>query len=79
MTSTSNQNKPVLKVRFFGLEPFDPRGEGGHKVFCPVCGDGLLLMHRHEATGELLDRDVCTNCGQRIVYEDIETVRRLRP
>jgi len=79
MISTKNQNKRVMKVRFFGLKPYDPHGEGGHKAHCPVCEEGVLLMHRHEETGELIAYDVCAWCGQRFEYTDIDEVRRLRP
>jgi len=77
-----NRIKKTLSVRFFDLEPV-LRDDGvdtlSHKNYCPVCHEGMLLMHRSSKTFELLDVDICTLCGQRVYYEDIDLVRQTRP
>lgn len=39
---------------------------------CPVCNDGLLLLHRDKKTFKMQRRDRCTVCGQLVIYQDDE-------
>ncbi len=75
-----NKNDPV-NVRFFNLIAANAGENGtfGHKSVCPSCYEGTLMMHRNSDTGELMAEDVCTLCGQRFVYDDIEKIRKERP
>jgi len=43
---------------------------------CPVCGDGTLRVYRDPETLELLALDRCILCGQRVIYDDIEDLKR---
>jgi hypothetical protein len=62
-----NITKPVLTVRHSALVPV---GDGGFKRECPVCREGLLLVHRDLTSFKLLPDDNCILCGQRVRYVD---------
>jgi hypothetical protein len=42
---------------------------------CPFCTEGRLLCVRNPVTFVLEHQDVCTLCGQRVEYEDIDDMR----
>jgi hypothetical protein len=67
MSDHPNLDKPAIKVSHAKLERFD---EGEYKSKCPACPKGVLLIHRHPQTFELLNVDNCVSCGQRFIYED---------
>ncbi len=73
-----NFGKPVLQVNWFDLGRL-AIDRNSHRSCCPTCTGGVLTMHRHAESLELLAEDLCTLCGQRIVYLDIERVRQERP
>lgn len=70
-----NFGKKPIHVNFFLLD--DPGLGGNYKSECPVCKDGLLLMTRDSNTGELLNRDSCTLCGQQFIFDDISLVKKV--
>jgi hypothetical protein len=39
---------------------------------CPFCAEGLLMMRRNPVTLILSVEDWCNECGQHVVYTDIE-------
>lgn len=46
-----------------------------YKSKCPVCENGILLVHREGETLELSDTDRCLLCGQLVIYDDIKAMR----
>lgn len=75
-----NGRRPPIRVSFYRLCPIGPDPEElSHKSACPACPGGMLLMARDSRSGALLAEDRCTSCGQAVVYEDIEKVRKERP
>lgn len=46
---------------------------------CPSCPDGVLLLRMDIETRELLERDICIQCGQEFIYEDIAQLREAEP
>lgn len=69
-----NHDKPPRHVFFYFLEPFD--NVSNFRCECPECGDGVLTMQRDQSTGELMDVDCCSFCGQHFIFDDIEFVRK---
>lgn len=69
-----NLDNPPLVVRHASLRRFSDTSD--YKSCCPVCEDGLLMVWRDDKTLELKAEDYCVLCGQRVVYEDIEDLRR---
>jgi hypothetical protein len=65
---------PTIHVKFYSLERYSE--EANFKSFCPTCNNGILLMGRDFVTGELLPSDCCVQCGQVVIYDDIEEVRK---
>lgn len=65
--------KPI-HVNFYSLQRYSE--ESNFKNVCPSCKDGILLMSRDNATGELLPNDFCVQCGQVVIYDDIDEVRK---
>jgi hypothetical protein len=65
--------KPI-HVNFYSLQRYNE--ESSFKNVCPTCPDGMLLMSRDTTTGELLPSDCCVACGQVVIYDDIEEVRK---
>lgn len=65
---------PTIHVNFYSLERYSE--ESSFKSVCPTCKDGMLLMGRDFTTGELLHVDCCVQCGQTVIYDDIEEVRK---
>lgn len=74
MEAGSNFNKPTIHVNWIMLVRIE-----GHKVECPVCEEGILTMIRNSTTGELLKEDQCCFCGQHVIYDDIDLIRRVYP
>lgn len=72
-----NKDKESLYVKFFDLPEVEEHVRS-HKSYCPSCKEGMLLMHRG-TDGQLIAQDMCALCAQRVVYVDIELVRRSRP
>ncbi len=66
----------VEHVNFFDLQRYE---DGSHKSWCPVCRDGVLIMWRDPENGFLKKEDQCLDCGQRLIYDDIERVRAEMP
>jgi hypothetical protein len=64
----TNLHKEPLRVRHADLERWST--ESAYKSKCPTCSQGLLLVHRHPETFELINLDHCVSCGQRFIYED---------
>jgi uncharacterized protein (DUF983 family) len=64
----------VLDVNHADLQPVS--GDAGALARqCPACNKGSLQIHRDRATLAILAEDVCTLCGQRVRYLDIDTLR----
>ncbi len=47
------------------------------RSLCPVCETGTLLVQRDQATLALLAGDNCISCGQPVIYDDIDDLRKL--
>ena len=62
-----NINKPVLRVSHKSLER--AYGSSQYRSMCPVCKEGVLLLHRNNTTFRLERADYCILCGQRVYYE----------
>ena len=60
-----NLKEPPIEVDWHYLEAFV---EGRYARICPVCSQGILLVHRNQETFKLKREDNCTTCGQRFVY-----------
>jgi hypothetical protein len=43
---------------------------------CPVCKEGLLMVGRDQETFKLVAEDNCILCGQKVVYSDIDNLRK---
>ena len=43
---------------------------------CPVCEEGLLMVGRDQSTFKLVAEDNCILCGQKVVYSDIDDLRK---
>ena len=69
----ANLNKPVEHVNWADLKRF---GEGTYKSWCPFCDAGVLLMRRDQETFILEAEDNCIKCGQMVIYDDIEDLRK---
>lgn len=72
-----NLKAPIKHVRHSELERFCK--DSGFKSVCPICQQGILLVHRdltENGNSELLEFDYCTLCGQRFIYDDIESLRK---
>jgi len=63
-----------IHVNFYSLQRYDEKSS--FRNCCPSCENGILLMNRDGSTGELLITDCCTSCGQVVMYDDIEEVRK---
>lgn len=65
--------KPI-HINFYSLQRYDK--DANFKNVCPLCPDGILIMSRDSATGQLHPKDCCMDCGQVFIYDDIEEVRK---
>ncbi len=63
----ANFDKTPIHVRHRDLERSTQ--DSPFRSYCPVCGGGVLLVHRHN-DGQLNRADRCTLCGQEFFYED---------
>jgi hypothetical protein len=72
--SGDNTNKTPIHVSHAELDRADILSS--YRSKCPVCSTGTLLLRRsqHDLTFEAVDS--CTRCGQRVVYDDIDTLRK---
>ena len=43
---------------------------------CPACANGILLVRRGTEDAVLQADDRCISCGQHVVYDDIEIMRK---
>ena len=69
-----NRDKPVLEIKYFVQERISL---DKWRVHCPVCETGVLLVGRGVLTYCLLARDNCIFCGQRVIYLDIDKMRKM--
>jgi len=65
---------PTIDVVHFELTPASDADNLWRSV-CPACKHGWLLAMRQPATFVLQEFDVCTLCGQRVRYVDIDDMR----
>lgn len=65
-----NLNNPPLAVAH-ALLPKQSE-DSDYRVCCPACEVGTLLVRRNQKTIRLERGDMCTLCGQRVVYTDAE-------
>lgn len=68
-----NIDKPAVSVRHSSLIK---QGESFYRVACPVCKEGILLVHRDHDSFELMPVDHCVSCGQLVIYLDIDEMRK---
>lgn len=61
---------PPLEVRHKNLKRVQE--DSAFKSECPSCETGLLLVKRNMETFVVENEDICTHCGQRFKYIDIE-------
>lgn len=69
-----NLEAPPIKVKHANLASLTDRSRYARK--CPVCEEGTLLMCREKDTLVLREDDRCLLCGQTVIYEDIDDVRK---
>jgi uncharacterized protein (DUF983 family) len=69
-----NVNKLPMKVKHSGLVRLNRKS--GYKSNCPVCVEGVLPMRRDTKNFQLEKEDRCLGCGQRVIYLDIDTLRK---
>jgi len=63
----SNANAPLVFVRHGELD----RTDGSkYRSTCPKCKLGTLLVQRDSITTDILRKDRCLLCGQRVIYTD---------
>lgn len=70
-----NIGKPPIRIAHAELERFSD--ESPYKSKCPACPKGVLLIYREDFGGRLLEGDCCIGCGQRVIYTDIERLRKM--
>ena len=72
--SPDNLKNPIRQVFHTDL---DPESSIPNKLasICPVCKEGSLGVRRDPQTLILQEIDICTLCGQRVQYLDIEKLR----
>lgn len=46
---------------------------------CPMCKEGILPVRRDRITLKIKRFDCCLLCGQRVIYLDVEDLRRKDP
>lgn len=61
----SNIDKPILEVKHADLSRC---GDSAYRSICPVCELGTLLVYRDQETYQILRKDTCILCGQRVYY-----------
>lgn len=71
---TVNLNKDTIETKHSELKRWTD--DSVYKSECPVCDDGVLLIMR-DKNGILEKHDRCINCGQAVIYTDIEELRKL--
>ncbi len=67
-----NLHNPPEHVNFYELLPYS----GSFKSLCPFCDKGLLPVSRNQESGELLPADRCLLCGQLVIYDDFELMKK---
>ncbi len=70
-----NQEEPTLSIVHFQLDPADEKANHWASK-CPQCKEGRLPVRRHRSSNQIAKNDICLLCGQRVVYIDIEDMRR---
>ena len=70
-----NITKPPIRIAHAELERLSD--ESLYKSKCPVCPKGVLLIYRKDFGERLLAEDCCIACGQRVIYTDIERLRKM--
>jgi hypothetical protein len=65
-----NCEKKPLKIRHQTLQRCSE--ESPYKSWCPVCGNGVLLMQREQKDFTLIPQDNCIRCGRRFLYTDLK-------
>ena len=68
MSPGENIAKPVVELAHSRLMPWE---DGAFKRECPFCYRGLFLVLR-ALSGVIQLQDRCCNCGQEVLYTDIE-------
>ena len=43
-----------------------------YKRECPFCENGVFFVQRDQETMAILPKDMCSWCGQRVIYMDFE-------
>ncbi len=71
-----NFMKEPLHVKHSELQRYD---QSEYRSKCPVCATGVLLVRRDSLSFQLVATDLCIRCGQRVIYDDIEELRKLEP
>ncbi len=64
-----NYLNPTIEIIHSSLVRTD---ESRYRSKCPTCNKGILLVQRNMETGEIVPLDICTLCGQRYIYTDID-------
>jgi hypothetical protein len=68
----ANFNTRPIRVRHSDLGVLSK--DSRYKRQCPQCSTGILAVRRNE-TLRLMAEDMCMECGQVVVYEDIKELR----
>lgn len=68
-----NLSKPKIHVVWFELTPAGKPNQW--RSDCPTCKTGLLVCQRNNE-GVLVAEDRCNLCGQTVIYDDLEDMRR---
>lgn len=70
-----NYKKEPIRVKHSDLKDFSE--DSYYKKCCPSCKNGVLLVKRDQETLKLLEEDFCVSCGRRVIYTDIDEMRKL--
>ena len=68
-----NLDKPIYEIEHYLLEPINY--PNCWASVCPVCEEGTLGVRRDMKTLVFQEIDICTLCGQRVKYTDIDNMR----
>ncbi len=70
----ANINAPILRIPHKKLKRSSNLSV--YRSICPACNIGLLFVGRDPKTHILQEHDYCVLCGQRVIYTDIEDLRK---
>lgn len=70
---TYNLGNPAIKVWHQNL--VRASDDSPYRSRCPFCSDGILFVSRDQTSLRLSGKDMCSSCGQKVIYRDIGALR----